>query len=502
MSIRIANLTRIALGSLACFLAACIIQSPEDRNPTPEPQVLRQHPRDSRYLEYQGKPIILITSAEHYGAVLNLDFDYDRYLETLAADGLNYTRLFTGSYVERASSFGIEKNSLAPARGRLIVPWARSDQPGYINGGNRFDLNRWDPQYFQRLKDFVTKAADRGIIVEVTLFSSTYQNGYWEYSPLHPHNNINLQGPVERLKLHTLDDGPLLAIQEKLVRKFVRELNGFNNVFFEIQNEPYADRPETAAPINPYLPDWKKEWRNRVDLADQASLGWQRKIASFIVDEESRLPVKHLIAQNFCNFGYPIANLDENIRILNFHYAFPEAVALNYGYERVMSFDESGFSGSDDAAYRRQAWKFILAGGGIFNSLDYSFYPGAEGGSGENRAPGGGSPALRKQLGILKRFIEDFDYLSMGPDPRAVRLSPACRWQALANRYREFAIYVEGESSCPVTLNLYPGDWHAEWLDTRTGEVVKTQDVNSNGVSTRLETPAFEGDIALRVRRR
>ena len=248
--------------------------------------------------------------------------------------------------------------------------------------------------------------------------------------------------------------------------------------------------------------DGEKEWRNRVDLADQASLDWQRKIASFIVDEESRLPVKHLIAQNFCNFGYPIANLDENIRILNFHYAFPEAVALNYGYGRVMSFDESGFSGSDDAAYRRQAWKFILAGGGIFNSLDYSFYPGAEGGSGENQAPGGGSPALRKQLGILKRFIEDFDYLSMGPDSRAVRLSPACRWQALANRYREFAIYVEGESSCPVTLNLYPGDWHAEWLDTRTGEVVKTQDVNSNGVSTRLETPAFEGDIALRVRRR
>ncbi|TFH22606.1 MAG: hypothetical protein E4H10_13475, partial [Bacteroidia bacterium] len=42
-----------------------------------------------RYLEYQGEPVILITSAEHYGAVLNLDFDYQLYLETLGSEGFN-----------------------------------------------------------------------------------------------------------------------------------------------------------------------------------------------------------------------------------------------------------------------------------------------------------------------------------------------------------------------------------------------------------------------------
>lgn len=495
----LAKLERVVL---ICLLAgACVVQFPEDQSQTPEPQVLRQHPRDSRYLEFNGKPTILITSAEHYGAVLNLDFDYDRYLATLAVDGLNYTRVFTGSYVERSSSFGIENNSLAPAKGRLISPWARSDQPGYVNGGNRFDLNQWDSRYFERLKDFVSKASERGIVVEVTLFSSTYQDGYWEYSPLYPKNNINLKEPIDRLTLHTLDNGPMLAVQEKLARKLVRELNGHNNVFFEIQNEPYADRPVSVAPINPYLLDWKKEWMNRVDLADQASLDWQNRIASFIVDEESRLPVRHLIAQNFCNFQYPVSNLDENVRILNFHYAYPEAVALNYGYGRVMSFDESGFSGSGDDAYRRQAWRFILAGGSIFNSLDYSFYPGAEDGSGKNRAPGGGSPTLRKQLGILKRFIEDFDFLRMGPDSRAVRLSPGCRCEVLANRGREFAVYVEGESECPVTLNLYPGEWHVDWVDTRTGEIATGKDISTDGRPFRLESPPFDGDIALRVRR-
>jgi hypothetical protein len=46
---------------------------------------------------YKGKPTLLIGSGEHYGAVINLDFNYDKYLETLRKDGLNTTRLFTGA---------------------------------------------------------------------------------------------------------------------------------------------------------------------------------------------------------------------------------------------------------------------------------------------------------------------------------------------------------------------------------------------------------------------
>ena len=50
-------------------------------------------------LESMDKPTILITSGEHYGAVLNLDFDYARYLDELHAHGLNLTRTFAGTYL-------------------------------------------------------------------------------------------------------------------------------------------------------------------------------------------------------------------------------------------------------------------------------------------------------------------------------------------------------------------------------------------------------------------
>ena len=62
-------------------------------------------------------------------------------------------------------AFNIADNTLGPTAERFICPWARSDQPGYANGGNKFDLNQWDPAYFARLKDFVAKAGDRGIVV-------------------------------------------------------------------------------------------------------------------------------------------------------------------------------------------------------------------------------------------------------------------------------------------------------------------------------------------------
>ena len=109
----------IKLYLAACFLLAASCQSSvkelqEDTQLASSPTVglCADNPR---YLEYKGEPVILITSAEHYGAVLNLDFDYQLYLETLGEEGFNYTRIFTGTYFEPIENiFGI-KNNTAPA---------------------------------------------------------------------------------------------------------------------------------------------------------------------------------------------------------------------------------------------------------------------------------------------------------------------------------------------------------------------------------------------------
>lgn len=466
-------------------------------------QPLQLHPDNPHYFLYKGKSTVLIGSGEHYGAVLNLDFDYDVYLQTMQKDGQNLTRLFTGAYVEKKGAFGIEKNTLAPAEIKYLPPWARSDEPGYINGGHKFDLDRWNPDYFTRLKDFMQKAENRGVIVEVVMFSSIYTDDNWRYMPFHPENNVNGTQLKNRKKCNTLDNDDIFAYQEKMVRKIVRELNVFDNIYFEIQNEPWADQAETVGVILEHLQDDKlsSPWQNNIDVATEASLEWQAKIADIIKDEEKSLPQKHLIAQNYCNFGYPVEDIDENIAVLNFHYNLPQCADYNYGWNRPISLDETGFAGPSADVYRRQAWRFILSGGAVFNGLDYSFYPGFENGTGELLGPGGGGTELRQQLAVLRRFVEGFDLPTLKPDKTTVHHSPGLFIYMLSTPGQQYAGYVEGLSGGSICLNLPNGQYDLKWLDVKTGAIVKKDSVTGSE-KLKIATPNFTGELAFDLRRK
>ncbi|MCI0332959.1 MAG: cellulase family glycosylhydrolase, partial [Planctomycetes bacterium] len=343
---------------------------------------LALHPENRHYFLFRGKPTVLITSGEHYGAVLNLDFDYRKYLDTLAADGLNHTRIFSGAYVEPQGAFNIAQNTLAPVEGRFICPWARSDEPGYAGGGAKFDLNRWDEAYFQRLHDFLDYASQRGVVVEMNLFCPMYEDKQWNLSPMNPKNNIQGTGPEDRELVHTLGKhAGLLDVQERMVRRIVDELKEFDNLYYEICNEPYERR-----------------------VADD----WQRRIADVITEAERDVPQRHLISQNVANGSAKIEDPHPQVSIFNFHYAVPpDAVAANYDLGKVIGDNETGFRGTSDAMYRMEGWDFVIAGGGLFNHLDYSFVAGQEDGTFHYPAsqPGGGSATLRRQLKILSDFI-------------------------------------------------------------------------------------------------
>jgi hypothetical protein len=463
---------------------------------------IRLHPENPHYFLFRGRPTVLITSGEHYGAVINRAFDQRKYLDALAADRLNYTRIFTGSYVESAAAFGIKRNTLAPEGDSFLAPWARSGEPGNRKGGNKFDLGRWNPGYFARLKAFVIEAGKRGIVVEVTLFSSHYDDGAWDASPFHPSNNVNDTNPIDRRKLHTLDNGNILAHQERLVRALVRELNEFDNITFEIQNEPWSDRTAVAGSVNPYLNEQQRgKWPNSIDVADAESVAWQARVAAWITDEESRLPNRHLIAQNYCNFGYPVPELVPGVSILNFHYAFPEAAMRNFGKNIVIGYDETGFLGQSDTVYRKQAWNFMLAGGGLFNGLDYSFTIGREDGTDtEPNGPGGGSPAFRKQLGILAGFLNAFDLVRARPDTTVVRNAPGAYTKALSVPGRDYGVYIAAAKPAPIEVELPPASYAVQWIDTKTGAISGKSDFTHTGGPRTLQPPPFEDDIALRIR--
>ncbi len=463
-------------GLLLCLLAPAVLAF--------RAEPIKLHPENPHYLLWHGKPTVLVTSGEHYGAVLNKDFNYKKYLQMLQLHGFNLTRTFSGAYCEASGAFKIENNTLAPAKERFICPWARSNMPGYANGGNKlvptkegFDLTKWDPAYFERLRDFVAEASKCGIVVELVLFCPFYEDQMWNLSPMNAANNINGIGTMKRTEVYTLKYPDLLAVQDAMVQKIVEELKDFDNLYYEICNEPYFGG---------------------------VTVEWQNHIAGTIVKGEAAFKAKHLIAQNIANKTKKVVEPNPHVSIFNFHYAKPPiSVVENYDLNKVIADDETGFAGSDPGPYRREGWDFIIAGGAVYDNLDYSFTVGYEDGTAKINAPGGGGPVLRRQLEVLKDFINSFNFTTMKPDSSIIKstLPQNATARALVEQGRAYAIYINGANVADLVLELPAGAYRAQWINTKTGTADKEETFQHQGGNRTLISPAYTEDIALRILR-
>lgn len=377
----------------------------------------------------------------------------------------------------------------------------------------RVRLTDWNPAWSARLRDFLGEAQKRGIVVEITLFSSTYQPQHWAISPFNPARNVNGTVLDDWKKLNTLENGNILEHQERYVRHVMREANGFPNVIFEIQNEPWSDRSVLVDTVNPYLQAAARDrYPNSIDLPDEASMAWQKKVAEWIAGEEKGLPNRHLIAQNCCNFGYPLraADIAPGVSIVNFHYAYADAAVANRGLPIVLGYDETGFmarnaAGSTaeaDAAYLRQAWNFIFSGGGLFDSLDYSFTVGHEDGTDTApNGPGGGSPALRKGLRGLSETLQGLPLANIAPDLTTVVHADGAHARVLSGG-GTYALYLDGgPGPTRVSLRLPAGTYSLEWIDPAGGAAsAPKRSVSSGGTApVVIDTPAYSRGIALKL---
>ena len=279
----------------------------------------------------------------------------------------------------------------------------------------------------------------------------------------------------------------------------MRRLNRFNNLYFEIQNEPWADQSDIIRMHNAYGP--ATDWRTTLQVVSKRSNDWQRRVANWIADEEKRLPIRHLISQDISNFHYPITDPDPNVSIFTFHYASPEAVGENRHLNKVIGFNETGFAGQADSTYRRQAWRFLFSGGGLFNQLDYSYAVGSEISTDSiGTSPGGGGVALRSQFKVLAQLIKLLNVSTLTVDNAVVAAAPGTQTWAMSNGKTRWAIYCETLATKPydLTLNLPTGVYEAEWVDAKTGKSIQKMAV----VKGVVRVPAGVADRVVLVRRK
>lgn len=459
-------------------------------------QPIALHPENGHYFIYNNKPTVLVASCEHYGSVINPDFNYTVYLETIANVGLNHTRIFGGDYVEDKDAFCITYNTLAPEKGRFLAPWQRSNKPGFALGGNKFNLDKWDEAYFKRLHRFMTLAQEKGIVVEFVLF---FVGPFWHTSPFHTANNINNTTSIAREQYMTLNNGTVGKYQELYVKKLVRELNKYPNLILNVANEPWFDN---------------QAWPGFASPPPVATLEWIQKVSEWITETEKELPNKHLISVDYSNEGFkiPLEHLNtyfKNISVFNHHYdKNAESTQLNYGINRALSFNETGIMPMLSPQYRMQGWKYFFTGGALYNNLDFTFFTGYEKGNLDVSFSctwyhGCGHPTMKHQMAALLKFMHSIDFVHMQPDNNQVY---GLIWGdrelfTLVKPEIEAVYYITPGQSTEMSLTLKKGKnrYELQWINPIDAQVVSTE-IKELNYGAKVAIPMQSEDAVLKVK--
>ncbi len=453
---------------------------------------IRAHPQNPYILEFRGEPTLLRTFGPPYEWLFDSTLSYTPYMNTFQRDGMNLTRVWCMGYPAYVPE-------------NFTQPWARSaSASNALDGLKKWDLNVWNEAYFTRLKAIAQAASDRGIVVEFTLYSVMYDDLEWRKSPFHPSNNVQGYGSsanrYDCLRQNSAN-ALLLEKQKAAVKRIVRELNGFDNVFFEIVNEPFWNEP---------------------GVKDSEEVAFHNTMLAAIREEEATLPNRHLVAHNF---PQQISAMSSGFDILNEHY--PAAVAgttiagaealLNNHYSRgkILSLDETNTE--TEPQTRLEAWMFFVGGGGIYNGLDYESKVYTQANTAGDTTLG---RAIRGSVRNAANYMKAAELLTLrrnlawvtGGNPTGSTL------QASASPGRQYVAYLHhgqrnsqsfqlhydpidsSNHSVSLKVTLPAGNWRAVW--TRPSDMTELSVqllADHPGGSVTLAPVTYQADVALRI---
>ena len=207
-------------------------------------------PQNRAYWQYQGKPVMLLGGTDD-DALFQWAGDMRLLLQQL-----ELLKQHGGNYV-RCTMSAREPDSLTcPPR---AGPYMKLD-----NG--KFDLDRWNDEYWQRLERFLAECQKRNIIAQIEIWATyDFVNvgpkalNSWPAHPLNPKNNINYGYSPETifpketrkakndefyLTIPTIkNDSTVLKYQQAFVRKLLSHTLKYGNVLYCIDNEQRPQHP-------------------------------------------------------------------------------------------------------------------------------------------------------------------------------------------------------------------------------------------------------------------
>ena len=482
-------------------------------------EAVRIDPENPKYLLFRGKPLALISASEHYGSVINRPFDFEKYLDDAQKHKMTVTRTFL-LYRELQSA----RNPSSPCKPEspdFIAPYPRTGPGKAMDGEPMYDLDKWNPEYFDRLHRFLDAASKRGIVVELTIFSNTYVDNIWALHPLRAANNLQHVGTVDWEDYISLKDAELVRRQKAFARKIIQETSGYDNVYYEICNEPGGSVPghATSADVDAWQTEMARVLREEMQRLNRPHLlsGQQ----AFNYGAENRFPMGATFASS--NFDivndHPLPNTQFGGQTFDMGDFMSKQLRLagvqgfcraTFAQRKPVSLDEDNAASiyRDTAGWtihRKRAWTALLSGC-HYDYIDFSITVGSEAGTPASRA------AIRSWMQHLSEFMDSFDFVHSAPAPDWIAAHPQhLLVSSLSASGKDFAAYLAddretddpaaGESiSGDVTLALPPGSYEVWLYSPVTGEYSPAIQIHG-GDKSEITLPPFKQDIVVRATR-
>jgi hypothetical protein len=381
-------------------------------------------------------------------------FRYDAYLDELARHGHNFVRLWAYELIRWSSC------------GRIVSldlhPWERTGPALAVDGKPRFDLTRFNPAYFSRLRDRVRAAQRRGFYVSVMLFEGWAvqfeEDGWaWRGHPFNPLNNVNgidgdADGDGRGLEVHSLANPRIVSLQEAYVRKVIDTVNGFDNVLYEVANESGVH-----------------------------STAWQYRIIDLVKRYEAGKPKRHPVGMTY-QHGDQAGHALRASRAdwISPFAGGPAALADPPPADgrKVVVLDTDHLCGvCGDASF---VWKSFLRGHNpiYMDPLDADPV----------------RTAARVAMGRTRAYARRIDLRRARPRGDLVSTG-----YCLARPGGEYLVYQPGSGRLWIDLGRRAGTWAGEWMEPSTGRVVPIRSRRAPGRS--WFTPPWAGPAVLLLRR-
>jgi hypothetical protein len=122
-------------------------------------------------------------------------------------------------------------------------PWPRTGPGTARDGKPKFHLSKFDPAYFDRLRDYAIAAGNEGIYVSVMLFEGfglhlSLAPDNVEGHPFHSVNNVNDIGIASINDYQVLPlNSRVQALQESYIREVIDTIHDLPGVLYEVANE-------------------------------------------------------------------------------------------------------------------------------------------------------------------------------------------------------------------------------------------------------------------------